>query len=135
MIAVGSHYSGIRRGDALFTLVAALNPEKMKPLNEVQEQIWAVIDTLKNTPPSNDTLERARTRIIARHVFSRDDLQNQAVYLGELDIAGLSSAHVEQRMETLKAITPEDIQQAAKTFLTRDRLTISHVLPEEARHE
>ena len=135
LIAVGSHYSGIRRGDALFTLVAALNPEKMKPLNEVQEQIWAVIDTLKNTPPSNDTLERARTRIIARHVFSRDDLQNQAVYLGELDIAGLSSAHVGQRMETLKAITPEDIQQAAKTFLTRDRLTISHVLPEEARHE
>ena len=135
LISVGSHYNGINRGDVLLTLAATLNLETMKPLSEVQTQIWAVIESLKNTPPSTDTLERARTRIIARHVFSRDDLQNQALYLGELDIAGLSSAHDEKRMETLAAITPEDIQHAAQTFLTRDRLTISHVLPKEARHE
>lgn len=88
----------------------------------------------KNTPSGSD-LERARTRIIARHVFSRDDLQSLALYLGELDIAGLSPEDDEKRMQILAKITPEDIQLAAQTFLTHDRLTLSYVLPKEARHE
>ena len=135
LISVGSYYSGISRGDELFTIAATLNLKKMKPLSEVHERIWAVIESLKSTPPTASDLERARTRIIARHVFSRDDLRSQALYLGELDIAGLSSEHDEQRMQTLKTTTPEDIQHAAQTFLTRDRLTVSYVLPKEARHE
>jgi len=135
LVAVDSHYSGISRGDELLSITATLNLEKPKPLSEVQEQILAVIESLKRTPPSTADLERARTRIIARHVFSRDDLQSLAMYFGELDIAGLSSEQDDDRMQILEAITPEDIQHAAQTFLTRDRLTISHVLPKEARHE
>lgn len=135
LISVGSHYSGISRGDELFSIAATLNLKKMKPLREVQERILGAIEALKAAPPSSSDLQRARTRIIARHVFSLDDLQSQALYLGELDIAGLSSEHDKKRMETLKAITPEDIQHAAQTFLTRNRLTVSHVLPKETRHE
>ena len=135
LISVGSHYSGISRGDELLTIAATLNLKKMKPLSEVQERIWAVIESLKNAPPSASDLERAQTRIIARHIFSRDDLQNRALYLGELDIAGLSPEQDEERLQTLKAITPQDIQHAAQTFLTHDRLTVSHVLPKESRHE
>ena len=135
LISVGTHYNGISRGDELFSIGATLNLKKMKPLSEVQERIWAVIESLKHTPPSSSDLERARTRIIARHVFNRDDLQNQALYLGELDIAGLSSEHDENRLQILRTITPADIQHAAKVFLTRDRLTISYVLPTENRHE
>ena len=135
LVAVDSHYSGISRGDEVLSISAILNLEKLRPLTEVQERILAVIDSLKHTPPSTVDLERARTRIIARHVFSRDDLQNLALYFGELDIAGLSSEQDDHRMQILKAITPEDIQNTAKTFLTRDRLTVSHVLPKETRHE
>ncbi|WOL28322.1 pitrilysin family protein [Pseudomonas fragi] len=135
LISVGSHYSSISRGDELFSIDATLNLKKMKPLSEVQERIWAVIDSVKKTPPSGSDLERARTRIIARHVFSRDDLQSLALYLGELDIAGLSPEDDEKRMQILAKITPEDIQLAAQTFLTHDRLTLSYVLPKEARHE
>jgi zinc protease len=35
----------------------------------------------------------------------------------------------------LEAVTPEDIQQAASTYFTRSRLSVAHVLPEEARDE
>ena len=135
LISVGTHYNGISRGDELFSIGATLNLENLKPLDEVQARIWAVIESLKHAPPTRSDLERARTRIIAQQVFTRDDLQSLALYLGELDIAGLSPAQDEERMQILKAITPQDIQHAARTFLTRDRLTISHVLPKETRHE
>ena len=135
VISVDSHYSGISRGDVLLSISATLNLEKIKTLSEVQAGIWEVLESLKHTPPSSSDLERARTRIIARQVFNRDDLQSLALYLGELDIAGLSPEHDDKRLQTLKAITPEDIRHAAQTFLTRDRMTVSHVLPKESRHE
>lgn len=135
LISVGAHYNGISRGDELFSIDATLNLENLKPLDEVQARIWAVIELLKHAPPSSSDLERARTRIIARQVFTRDDLQSLALYFGELDIAGLSPAQDQERMQILKAITPQDIQHAARTFLSRDHLAISHVLPKETRHE
>ena len=135
VINADTHYSSISRGDELFTIAATLNVEKAMALSDIKDRIWSEIETLKNSPPSVADLDRARTRIFAQHVFSRDDLQSQALYLGELNIAGLTWEQGEQRFETLKTITPEDIQHAAKTFLTREQLTTGYVLAKETRHE
>ena len=35
----------------------------------------------------------------------------------------------------LSAVTPSDIQQAAQTYFTRDRLSVAHILPEDTRHD
>ena len=135
LIRANAHYNGISRGDELFSIGVTLNPKKIQPLNRVKERIWAEIQLLKGTAPSVNALERARTRIIAQHVFRRDDLQSLALHIGELDIAGLSLEQDEKYFEILQTITPEDIQQAARTFLTLDRLTTSYVLDKESRHE
>lgn len=135
LIEASSHYSGTSRGDELFTLSALLNIKKNTTLSEVKQRIWTEIEALKSTPPSTEDLERARTRLIARDVFDRDDLAKHTVYLGKLDIAGLSWEHDIQRFEALKAVTPEDIQRVANTYFTRDRLTTSYIEAQEANHE
>jgi len=38
-------------------------------------------------------------------------------------------------LDELKSVTPADIQSAARTYFTRERLSVAHVLPEEQAHD
>ena len=60
---------------------------------------------------------------------------SQATTIGMLETVGLSWKLMDSELEDLKSVTPQDIQSAARTYFTRDRLSIAHVLPEEAAHE
>ena len=133
--AITTHYNAISRGDELFNISAMPDMEKAKSLEAVKERIIGIIDTLKKNPPALEDLERARTRIIARRVFDRDELFNQASRMGELEVAGLSWQDEQARLDVFKSITPQDIQHTAQTFLSRDRLTTSYALPEEVPHD
>ena len=42
---------------------------------------------------------------------------------------------MDTELAELQSVTPEDIQKAARTYFTRERLSIAHVLPEETTHE
>ena len=72
VINIDTHYSSISRGDELFTIAATLNEEKTMALSDIKDRIWSEIESLKNSPLSVADLDRARTRIFAQHVFSRD---------------------------------------------------------------
>ncbi len=76
-----------------------------------------------------------RAQVIAGLVYERDSITSQATTIGQLETVGLSWKLMDQDLAALEAVTPADIQAAAKTFFTRDRLSVAHVLPEEASHE
>jgi len=76
-----------------------------------------------------------RAQVIADLVYSRDSISSQATTIGMLETVGLSWKLMDSELEDLKSVTPQDIQSAARTYFTRDRLSIAHVLPEEAAHE
>jgi zinc protease len=42
---------------------------------------------------------------------------------------------MDSELDDLNSVTPADIQAAARTYFTRDRLSIAHVLPEEKAHD
>ena len=119
----------------MFSITSFPDLEKAKSTDAATQRIWAVIDSLKNAPPALEDLERARTQLIAQQVFKRDELEDHARYLGELEIADLSWRTEQARLDVMKSITPEDIQRTAQRFLVRDRLTTSAVLPLERAHE
>jgi zinc protease len=90
---------------------------------------------LKNTPPSAEELARVRAQVIAGLVYERDSITSQATAIGQLETVGLSWKLIDQELAELEAVTPADIQQAASTFFTRDRLSVANVLPEEKGNE
>jgi zinc protease len=132
--STSSNYNPLYRGDSLFTLNAQLNAPSTVSLDEAQARIWALLDELKATPPDSVELERARTRLIARQIYDRDSITNQGYQLGALESIGQSWRLVDEDANELKQVTPADIQHAAQTYLTRQRLSIAHVLVEKT-HE
>ena len=130
-----SRYEAFNRGDALLKIVVDLDTQKNPSLDDLQVRLWQLLDELKRTPVSAQELERARTRMMARRVFALDSLENQAQTLGGLESVGLSWTLEEQEEEQLKAVTPQDIQHAAQTYFTHERLSVALASPGETHHE
>jgi len=128
-------YNAHARGDSLFVLSATPNTQKGHTLEEVEAGLWSQLEQLKQTPPSPEELERVRAQVIAGLVYERDSITQQATTIGMLETVGLSWRLMDQELADLEAVTPEDIQQAARTYFTRSRLSVVHVLPKESGDE
>lgn len=131
----GSSYDAYTRGDSLFVLSATPNVQKGKTLGEVEDGLWRQLDDLKNTPPTSEELARVRAQVIAGLVYERDSVTSQATTIGQLETVGLSWHLMDDELADLSAVTPADIQQAARTYFTRDRVSVTHILPEDTRHD
>ncbi len=131
----GSSYDAYTRGDSLFVLSATPNVQKGKTLGEVEDGLWRQLDDLKNTPPTSEELARVRAQVIAGLVYERDSITSQATTIGQLETVGLSWHLMDDELAELSAVTPADIQQAARTYFTRDRVSVTHILPEDTRHD
>ena len=128
-------YNAFTRGDSLFVLTATPNVQKGKTLEQAEAGLWRELEELKKTPPSTAELARVRAQVIAGLVFERDSITSQATSIGQLETVGLSWKLIDQELAELQAVTPADIQQAARTFFVRDRLSVAHVLPEASRNQ
>ena len=106
-----------------------------KTLQQVEDGLWRQLKDLQDNPPSAEELARVRAQVIAGLVYERDSITSQATSIGELETVGLSWRLLDQDLAALESITPADIQAAARTYFTRTRLTVAHILPEAAAHE
>ena len=109
--------------------------QKGKTLEQAEAGLWRQLEALQKTPPSAAELARVRAQVIAGLVYERDSITSQATSIGELETVGLSWRLLDQDLAALESITPADIQAAARTYFTRTRLTVAHILPEAAAHE
>lgn len=124
---VETRYDERTRGDSLLLLSAELTDPPQADLDEVQARIWQEIEALRSTPPSLDELERARTRLIAQQVYARDSIAKQARELATFQTIGLPWRLLDEDARALAKVTPQDIREAASTWLTRERLSVVHV--------
>ena len=130
-----SWYNAFTRGDSLFMLSATPNVQKGKSLEEVEKGLWAEVNALKETLATDEELARVRAQVLASTVYERDSIANQATAIGQAESIGLSWRVLDQDPDALKAVTAEDIQQAARLFFTPERVTVAYVLPKEQDHE
>jgi len=52
--------------------------------------------------------------------------------MGTLESIGLSWRLMEEDIDALNQVSAKDIQQAAATYLTRQRMSVAHLLPENS---
>lgn len=128
-------YDAYARGDSLFLLSATPNRQKDRSLEDVEAGLWKQLEQLKQSAPSQEELERVRAQVIAGLVYERDSISHQATTIGQLESVGLSWRLMDEELSALEAVTADDIQQAARHYFTRSRLSVAHVLPEETSDE
>jgi zinc protease len=121
-------YDGVTRADGLFTVTAT--PKTGVSLAELERAIQEELGALRTTPPSEEELRRVRAGVLSGRVFGMDSLFRQAMALGQMVTLGLDWRLENEFADRLAAVTPEDVQRVASTWLVNQRMTAAHVLPE-----
>src|SRR5690606_34671611 len=127
--SASASYDGFARGDSLFLLSGLPNESRDTSLEQLEQALWEQIDELKQTPPSQDELNRVQAQMTAELVYAQDSISHQANQIGMLESIGLPWTLLDEDVAALQAITPEQISEVARRYLVPERLTRAHVLP------
>ncbi len=133
--AASANYEGFARGDSLFFLSGVPNQSRQVSLEQLEQALWEQIDELKQTPPSQDELNRVQAQMTAQLVYAQDSISHQANQIGMLESIGLPWTLLDEDIAALEAITPEQISEVARRYLVPERLTRAHILPVATEEE
>lgn len=125
---LGAGYDGLQRGNGTFTITATPNPAVS--LDQLEAAIKAEIKKIAEQPPSEAEMDRVRAGVLAEQIYQRDSVMGQAMELGTLSVLGLDWRLAGQFDDNLEAVTPEQVQQAARKWLVAERSAVAHVIPE-----
>ena len=117
-----------RLGD-LFTIDAV--PAQGHSIKDLEQAVRAQIKRLQDEPVSAEELDRFKTQIIASKVYEKDSVFYQAMQIGTLETVGLDWHLMDQYVDKIRAVTPAQIQQVARKYLTDDGLTIGILDPQK----
>jgi zinc protease len=127
-VDASSQYNPTARLDTLFLISAV--PAEAHTVAELQMAINQEIQNLQQQPMTDQELSRIKAQLIAEKIYAQDLIDVQATLLGSLVSVGLPYSLADTYFQKLEAVTVAQVQQVAKQYLTRQRLTIGILIPQ-----
>jgi zinc protease len=128
-IDASADYSGLNRNPFLFLLSAAVAPGK--EIKEAEQDLVAEIDKIVKEPPTAAEVQKAKNQVEASFVFARDSSYSEALYTGIFEMVGnwkLKDTYI----EGIRSVTPEEVRDVARRYLTRENRTTGYLIPKKA---
>ncbi len=120
-------YDLYARLPSLFLLQAT--PVQGKTLQAVEKSLTTEIERLQQEPVTRDELERVKAQVLASNVYQRDSMFYQAMQIGVLETIGVGWKRIDEYLDRINAVTPEQVQQVARKYLIDDRLSVACLEP------
>jgi zinc protease len=111
-----------------FTIDMQLDPDKIHAAtNAVLDQL----ENLKTKPISADRIRRAKTELKVQHVKSIQTVEDISTQLAD-DFMSTADLHFsDQYVDRIEAVTPQQLQLAARNYFYKSRLITTCMLPSE----
>ncbi|MBC8146387.1 MAG: insulinase family protein [Bacteroidetes bacterium] len=126
-VEVGTSYDLYSRLGGLFLFAGTPTPKSN--LDALQLAIEDQINELKQTPVSQQELERVIAQVIAGKIYDRDSMFNMGMQMGILESSGFEWQDLDKYEKEIKKVSIEDIQRVAKLYFNDDQLTLAKLLP------
>ena len=123
--AVGSHYHP-SLDPYLFTLGATVRDGHTP--EEVEEALLVEVRRAQEEPVQEEELRVAIRQTQAQFAYSSESVTSQALTLGFLEMVDRHE-RMEHILEELAAVTPEEVQRVARTYLVADNRVTGWFLP------
>jgi len=124
---VGAGYSPASRLDELFTLAG--NPAPGHSSAELERALRAEVAQLRESIVSSDELARVIAQVIASDIYQQDSMFYQGMRLGILETVGLGWNRLDDYVQRVQAVTPEQVREVARKYLIDDHLTVATLEP------
>lgn len=125
--SVSVNYDLQSRLEELLTLAA--NPASGHTIAELEQALRAEVQRLREELVTAEELARVVAQVVAADVYQRDSLFYQAMRLGVYETVGLGWQALDDYVPRVQAVTPEQIREVARKYLTDDRLTVAVLEP------
>jgi zinc protease len=129
----GSWYMGTSLDATRYGLYAT--PAAGVPLEQVEAALDAVIETLRDQGPTAEELERSKNRMIADYVYAQDNQSTLARMYGAALTTGSTVEAVLERPNRLRAVTAEQVRDAARRYLDKRHSVTGHLIKQGAVRE
>ncbi len=127
--SAGAYFSGSKLDIAPFTVYGA--PRGTAKLDAVEAGVKAEIDSIVKDGVTAQELESAKKRFIRSMIFARDDQASMANIYGSTLATGGTVEDIAQWPDRIRAVTAEQVQQAAAKYLRTDHSVTGYLLPSE----
>lgn len=124
---VGVYYNLYSRYQTQFVLIASPVPDKST--DDLKKSLLNEIKRLQTETVGEDELNRVKTQLIAQKTFEKDSILGQATEIGLLETLGLGLETADAYTGRIRAITPEQIKEAAQRYFNENALTEARLLP------
>jgi zinc protease len=132
-VAAGAYYMGTSLDDTRFYVYAVPAPEIS--LEEIDDEVGAVIDAMGKKPVDEADLARAKTRLIADAVYAQDSQSSLARWYGAALTTGHSVADVKDWPNRIDAVSAEQVRAAVAKWLELRRAVTGFLLMKEEPEE
>lgn len=105
---------------------AQLKPDQN--IDEAQQIILKTVEGLADEPPSQEEVDRAKTRMLKNTELTLANSQNMALSLGS-DVGEGDWRLFFLRRDQIAKVTPEDVARVAKAYLKSSNRTVGEFIP------
>ena len=127
-VSADADYSAFSRLPGM--LLVDGSPAPGTDIGELEQALREQVDRLKEELVSEQELERIRAQVVASKVYELDSVFYQAMQIGILETVGLDWRLLDQYVDRIKAVTPEQVRAVARKYLTDDALTVAVLEPQ-----
>ena len=114
----------------LFFVFAVMNAGHMPA--EGEAAVAAVLDRLKDQPPTEQELQGAKNQVLFELAQDRETSKSLAEQLGYDTVILRNPEEVNTQAARFLAVTPEEVQRVMKKYFVRDNMTLLEVYPDKA---
>lgn len=125
--SAGASYSAFSRLPGM--LLVDGSPAPGRDIGQLERALRAQIELLKNEPVSEQELDRVRAQVIASKTYELDSVFYQAMQIGTLETIGLDWRLIDEYVERIGQVTPDQVRQVAQKYLKDDYLTVAVLEP------
>jgi len=125
-----SEYDGFNRDPYLFFLDATASPEK--DIKDVEKALFAEIENIKQDPPSEQEIQKAKNQIESSFIMEQDSIYMEAMKYGIFEMLG-DWKLINRYLEGIRKVTPRDVTRVAKKYLQEDNRTVGILIPTKSK--
>jgi len=125
-VSAGAGYQGTSLDTTQFTISAS--PKPGVGFSEIEQVIDGVISDVGQNLARAEDLERVKTQLIAEAIYAQDSQATLARWYGGGLSTGLSIADIRSWPDRIRAVTAEQVRDAAQKWLDKNRSVTGYLI-------
>jgi zinc protease len=129
-ISAGAGYQGTALDPSQFSI--SVTPRPGVEFSEIEDAVDKVIADLAHNPARAEDLERVKTQLIAEAIYAQDNQATLARWYGGALTTGLSIDDIRSWPDRIRAVTAEQVREAAAKWLDKKRSVTGYLIKDSA---